>query len=133
MSKKRHVFFILPFLVFILCQSGCKKNSLFDNEILYDIRGEWTIINYYSGGFTGTVKCTFSGNFDSGTVTSEFGESGTYSVGKAHGYPVEFYFLGGEGDWTYYESHVGEFIDANYMKGWSSDFEWRATREVGTK
>lgn len=94
MMRKRHlVFFILPLLIFVLWQTGCKKNSLTDNEAVYDIRGEWTITNYRTGGFTSIIKCTFSGNLESGTVTPESGEPGMYYVGMEHRYPVEFHFV----------------------------------------
>jgi len=133
MSKKRLVFFALPFLVFVLWQSGCKKGSLLDDEVVADIRGQWTIINYYNGGYTGEFKCTFSGTMDSGTVTTEFDVLGKYYVGRAYSYPVEFNFLSDEGNWTFYESYIGQFTDSNYMEGWGTECSWRAIREVGTK
>lgn len=130
MIKKRLVFFILTLLIFGLWQTGCKKGPLLDDEIVYDIRGEWTITNYRTGGFTSTIKCTFSGSLESGSVTPESGEPGQYYVGREHRYPVEFHFVVVEGIPSTYESFVGQFIDSNSMEGWCRDFEWKAVREV---
>lgn len=129
MNKKRLLLMIFPLLTFILWQCGCKKHSLFD-EIFYDIRGEWTIINHYNGLFTEKVKCTFSGNMDRGAVTPESGEPGKYSVGGGHGDQVVFHFGLIENEPAYYNFYVGHFVDSNTMEGSASWFTWSATREL---
>lgn len=132
MTKRRLLLNILLLLPLVLWQCGCKKSSLFD-DIFYDIRGEWKIINHYEGVFTEKVKCIFSGNMDAGTVTPDSGEPGKYRVGGNHGDQVVFHFGLIEDDPAYYNFYIGHFIDSNTMEGSATWFTWSATREVGVK
>lgn len=127
------VFFLIPFITLILCQSGCKKAPLIkDDEIFYDIRGVWTLNLNIGGSAYAKIKCTFSGGMDRGTVTPESGKPGTYVVGGNHGYQVEFDFWAFDSSNENYDYYIGKFVDSNYMEGTSHWYLWGAVRDAGS-
>jgi hypothetical protein len=131
--NKKIVFFLVIFITGILLwQFGCKGNRIPPTgEIIYDIRGEWTINRVFGGVRSSKILCTFSGTKTNGTVTPESGRAGTYKVGGETGIQVEFFFYSHEyqpDEEETYEHYRGKFIDENYMEGTGSFFAWGAVR-----
>lgn len=125
MRKKLSVLIITLIIGLLVFHVGCKLNRIPPTgEIIYDIRGEWTI-NFYYG-----IKshCVFTGTKTEGVVTPAVGNSGTYKVGGETGIQVDFYFYTDKNDKTSYINCLGRFHDANYMEG-AGSMSWGAVRK----
>jgi len=83
--------------VSLLVQSGCNVNRIPPTgEIIYDIRGEWTINRVFGDTYSTRIVCTFTGTETKGTVTPESGRPGTYDVGGETGIQVQFFLFTNE-------------------------------------
>ncbi len=119
------VFIIGP----LLFQNGCGVSRIPPTgEIIYDIRGEWTI-NMLIGSNTQKFVCKFTGTKTEGVVTPEGGDPGTYKVGGETGIQVEYFFFSSKDDLESYRYCLGRFIDEDYMEG-AGFWTWGAVRTV---
>jgi hypothetical protein len=115
--KKKYFIAILCLLIgSSLYNTSCKETRIPPTgEIIYSIQGDW-VISQYSDRFQ--ILCTFTGTKTEGTVTADFGASGTYIVGGETGTAVKWAI-------SYYdqngvrctESYYGNFTDENTMSG----------------
>ena len=125
MSKMpgKSVLLPLPSLIFLLFfvpfHQGCYTSRIPEqDEIKYNIVGEWEITMIEAEMFVSKRVCTFVGTIKKGDAVPAEGVSGTYKVGGQFGVAVEFFF------WTYYpdgqkvfEFYRGNFISDDYMEG----------------
>jgi len=90
----------------------------------YDIRGSWNTVITWPWGGTDNPVITFSGDKDSGILTSTYDDTGTYTV---DGKDVSWRF-----DWDTTFVWTGKFTDKDTMSGtinWPPDTAtWTATR-----
>ncbi|MBN2398841.1 MAG: hypothetical protein JXI33_00710 [Candidatus Aminicenantes bacterium] len=90
----------------------------------YDIRGSWNTQITWVGGWIDDPVITFSGTKKSGTLTSTYDDTGTYTV---DGKNVSWRF-----DWDPTFVWTGTFTDKDSMSGtinWDGDTAtWTATR-----
>ncbi len=92
----------------------------------YDIVGTWNVVLIWSGGGSDDPVITFTGSKKSGTLSSDYGDTGTYSV---KGKEVTWTF-----SWDTTFVWTGKFTGKDIMSGtvsWSSMGDtgtWTATR-----
>ena len=108
---------VFGFISFLLCQA-CKDARLpEDKAIKYSILGEWQATTLYPNGEAHRVICTFTGSKQNGTVTTDNGGSGTYTVGGQAGITAKWSFIYYKNGLKFTEGYEGEFIDENTISG----------------
>jgi hypothetical protein len=89
----------------VIALAAGKKSK--NDEIVYDIRGDWTVTLNYLGSEI-PFYITYNGSLNSGTFVDQDGDTGTYTVnGRSVSFQYSFYNI----------SFTGNFSDRDNMNG----------------